>query len=87
MCGYTDPNVSITPWIDFRGVPVVSDTCHMSAKSSANWYNRKFDQPEMIQSMINRPEMLHVQYNPDWVFNIMLSIIIQFEFRQTFSRH
>lgn len=87
MCGYTDPNVSITPWIDFRGVPVVSDTCHMSAKSSANWYNRKFDQPEMIQSMINRPEMLHVQYNPDWVFSIMLSIKIQFRFRQTFSRH
>ena len=60
---------------------------HMSAKSSANLCNRKFNQPEMIQSMINRPEMLHVQYNPDWVFSIMLSIKIQFEFRQTFSRH
>ena len=55
-------------------------TYHMSSKSSANWCNRKFDQPEMIQSMINRPEMLHVQYNPDWVFSIMLSIKIQFEF-------
>ena len=49
----------------------ISETCfviltyHMSAKSSANLCNRKFDQPEMIQSMINRPEMLHVQYNPD----------------------